>query len=134
MIESNNIKEDNKDNNSNYLDSIPILNLNKNILTKQNEYKKQNESHELLFNEMSNNNDINNNNNKESNNKKFFSKIKMLNILNNNYINKRSSSVINKGKTLSNSLIKINKNNINNDLANTERENKKVLKTKEDKK
>ena len=133
LIESNNIKEDNKDNNINYLDSIPILNLNKNILTKQNEYKKQNESHELLFNEMNNNNDINNNN-EENNNKKFFSKIKILNILNNNYINKRSSSVINKGKTLSNSLIKINKNNINNDLANTQRENKKVLENKEDKK
>ena len=132
LIESNNIKEDNKDNNINYLDSIPILNLNKNIITKQNEYKKQNESHELLFNEMNNNNDINNN--EENNNKKFFSKIKILNILNNNYINKRSSSVINKGKTLSNSLIKINKNNINNDLANTQRENKKVLENKEDKK
>ena len=81
---------------------------------------------------MKNNNDINNN--EENNNKKFFSKIKILNILNNNYINKRSSSVINKGKTLSNSLIKINKNNINNDLANTQRENKKVLENKEDKK
>ena len=95
----------------------------------QNEQKKQNESREFLFNET-----INNNNNEESNNKKILSKNNLMSILNNNAINKRSASVINKRKTLSNSLIQIHKKNKNTDLANTQRENKKILENIEDKK
>ena len=134
LIESNNIKEDDKKNNIHYFESIPILNLNinklnnNNKLTIQNEQKKQNESHELLFTEAINNN------NEESNNKKMLSKNNMMSILNNNAINKRSASVINKGKTLSNSLIQIHKKNKNTDLANTQRENKKILENIDDKK
>ena len=111
LIESNNIKEDDKKNNIHYFESIPILNLNinklnnNNKLTMQNEQKKQNESREFLFNET-----INNNNNEESNNKKILSKNNLMSILNNNAINKRSASVINKGKTLSNSLTNLNIN------------------------
>ena len=135
LIESNNIKEDDKKNNIHYFESIPILNLNinklnnNNKLTMQNEQKKQNESREFLFNET-----INNNNNEESNNKKILSKNNLMSILNKNAINKRSASVINKGKTLSNSLIEIHKKNKNSDLANTQRENKKILENIEDKK
>ena len=134
LIESNNIKEDDKKNNIHYFESIPILNLNinklnnNNKLTTQNEQKKQNESREFLFNETINNN------NEESINKKILSKNNLMSILNNNAINKRSASVINKGKTLSNSLIQIHKKNKNTDLANTQRENKKILENIEDKK
>ena len=135
LIESNNIKEDDKKNNIHYFESIPILNLNinklnnNNKLTMQNEQKKQNESREFLINET-----INNNNNEESNNKKILSKNNLMSVLNNNAINKRSASVINKEKTLSNSLIQIHKKNKNTDLANTQRENKKILENIEDKK
>ena len=135
LIESNNIKEDDKKNNIHYFESIPILNLNinklnnNNKLTMQNEQKKQNESREFLFNET-----INNNNNEESNNKKILSKNNLMSILNNNAINKRSASVINKEKTLINNLIQIHKKNKNTDLANTQRENKKILENIEDKK
>ena len=128
LIESNNIKEDDKKNNIHYFESIPILNLNinklnnNNKLTMQNEQKKQNESREFLFNETINNN------NEESINKKILSKNNLMSILNNNAINKRSASVINKGKILSNSLIEIHKKNKNSDLANTQRENKKYWK------
>ena len=134
LIESNNIKEDDKKNNIHYFESIPILNLNinklnnNNKLTTQNEQKKQNESREFLFNETINNN------NEESINKKILSKNNLMSVLNNNAINKRSASVINKGKTLSNSLIQIHKKNKNTDLANTQRENKKILENIEDKK
>ena len=134
LIESNNIKEDDKKNNIHYFESIPILNLNinklynNNKLTIQNEQKKQNESREFLFNETINNN------NEESINKKILSKNNLMSVLNNNAINKRSASVINKGKTLSNSLIQIHKKNKNTDLANTQRENKKILENIEDKK
>ena len=140
LIESNNIKEDNNYNNYEYNDSIPALNLNLNKLKKEiiiesdkkieefDEQKKQNESREMLFNEGKNNDDNN------FGKKMRLSSENMLNILNKKYINKKSSSVINKANTIGGSLIINNFVNKNNDLANTERGNNKVLENKEEKK
>jgi hypothetical protein len=142
LLESNNIKEDNKEddkeNSLAYLDSLPVLNLNINKLQKDilieedkkieeiDEHKKQNESHEMLFNEIKNNDD-----NLEKNEKIKLSKINVLNILNKKFVNKRSSSVIN-SKTLSGNLMLSHLSNKNNDLANTQRGNKNVFENKEE--
>ena len=139
LIDSNDINED--DNINNYLDALPVLNLNinnlnKNIQMEENknieqleEQRKQNESKEILFNEIKNNDNTNENNKKIN-----FSKINVMSVLNNNYLIKRSSSVINKGKTLGGSLILSQMNNINNDLVITQRENKKAPEKQEEKK
>ena len=139
LIDSNDINED--DNINNYLDALPVLNLNinnlnKNIQMEENknidqleEQRKQNESKEILFNEIKNNDNTNENNKKIN-----FSKINVMSVLNNNYLIKRASSVINKGKTLGGSLILSQMNNINNDLVITQRENKKAPEKQEEKK
>ena len=139
LIDSNDINED--DNINNYIDALPVLNLNinnlnKNIQMEENknidqleEQRKQNESKEILFNEIKNNDNTNENNKKIN-----FSKINVMSVLNNNYLIKRASSVINKGKTLGGSLILSQMNNINNDLVITQRENKKAPEKQEEKK
>ena len=139
LIDSNDINED--DNINNYLDALPVLNLNinnlnKNIQMEENknidqleEQRKQNESKEILFNEIKNNDNTNENNKKIN-----FSKINVMSVMNNNYLIKRASSVINKEKTLGGSLLLSQMNNINNDLVITQRENKKAPEKQEEKK
>ena len=125
LIESN-IKENDKGNNNEYKETIPIFNLNINKLNKNHlvkaEYKKQNESHEILLSE------INNDENKiniDKKNKNIFSKLNVMNILNKNDLNKRSISVAPNNPKINNKLklsqINLN-NNKNNDLAMTQRE------------
>ena len=130
-----------KENNLKYIDSFPVFNLNINKLKKDvlieedkkidevEEQKKQNESHEMLFNEIKNDD----NNDFKKNEKIKFSKINVMNILNKKFVNKRSSSVIN-SNTMSGSLIlsHLSNKNKNNDLANTQRENKNVFEKKEE--
>ena len=129
-----------KESNLKYIDSFPVFNLNINKLKKDvlieedkkidevEEHKKQNESHEMLFNEIKN--DDSDLKKKE---KIKFSKINVMNILNKKFVNKRSSSVIN-SNTMSGSLIlsHLSNKNKNNDLANTQRENKNVFEKKEE--
>ena len=83
----------------------------------------------MLFNEIKNDD----NNDFKKNEKIKFSKINVMNILNKKFVNKRSSSVIN-SNTMSGSLIlsHLSNKNKNNDLANTQRENKNVLGNKEE--
>ena len=125
LIESN-IKENDKGNNNEYKETIPIFNLNINKLNKNHlvkaEYKKQNESHEILLSE------INNDENKiniDKKNKNIFSKLNVMNILNKNDLNKRSISVAPNNPKINNKLelsqINLN-NNKNSDLAMTQRE------------
>ena len=146
--ESNSEEKENKDlnlnisngqkNNFEFIDEIPILNLNinklnKDILIKDNDkindnfdqHRKQNESHEILFDEIKNKD---NNIYDSDNNKKYsFSKINVMNLLNKNIINKRSTSVTSNVKKENNNLklSKINNKNKINDLAMTQRDNKK---------
>ena len=146
--ESNSEEKENKDlnlnisngqkNNFEFIDEIPILNLNinklnKDILIKDNDkindnfdqHRKQNESHEILFDEIKNKD---NNIYDSDNNKKYsFSKINVMNLLNKNIINKRSTSVTSNVKKENNTLklSKINNKNKINDLAMTQRDNKK---------
>ena len=125
LIESN-IKENDKGNNNEYKETIPIFNLNINKLNKNHlvkaEYKKQNESHEILLSE------INNDENKiniDKKNKNIFSKLNVMNILNKNDLNKRSISVAPNNPKINNKLelsqINLN-NNKNSDFAMTQRE------------
>ena len=146
--ESNSEEKENKDlnlnisngqkNNFEFIDEIPILNLNinklnKDILIKDNDkindnfdqHRKQNESHEILFDEIKNKD---NNIYDSDNNKKYsFSKINVMNLLNKNIINKTSTSVTSNVKKENNNLklSKINNKNKINDLAMTQRDNKK---------
>ena len=125
LIESN-IKENDKGNNNEYKETIPIFNLNINKLNKNHlvkaEYKKQNESHEILLSE------INNDENKiniDKKNKNIFSKLNIMNVLNKNDLNKRSISVAPNNPKINNKLelsqINLN-NNKNSDFAMTQRE------------
>ena len=142
LIESNNIKEDDKENIYNILDNLPILNVNINNLNKNElieedkkideieEQKKQNESREMLFNEIKNDDNI-----IDKNKKINFSKLNVMNMLKRqNNTNKRSISVINNGKIKNDDLILSQINNKNNELAITQRGNKNINEKKEEQK
>ena len=130
LIESN-IKQNDKENNNNeYTESIPIFNLNidklnKNLLIKE-ESKKQNESHDILINE------INNDENKiniDKKNENIFSKLNVMKLLNKkDNLNQRSISAFNNKQKINSNLklsqLNINNNFKNNDLALTQRDNK----------
>ena len=136
-----NISNGQKNNNYEFIDTIPFLNLNinklnKDILIKEDDkiyddferQRKQNESREMLFDEIKNKDNNINSNEKYDNNKKYnFTKINVMNILNKSIISKRAISVANNGKKENNilKLSEINDKNKNNDLAITQRENKK---------
>ena len=136
-----NISNGQKNNNYEFIDTIPILNLNINKLNKDilireddkinddfEQQRKQNESREMLFDEIKNKDNNINNNGKYDNNKNYnFTKINVMNLLNKNIINKRAISVANNGKKENNNLklSEINDKNQNNDLAMTQRDNKK---------